>query len=266
MGLRRGGIGPRAVFASALVLCALLASLADADLVQRGDLFVTFSGGITPRGLPRRAPAPIAVSIAGRVRTLSGRRPPALRSIVVDLNRAGQMHPNALPVCERAEIVATSTRDALAKCGDALVGTGRYVAKTAFPEQKTFPSRGRVLAFNAVSHTRPIILAHVFGTVPALATRLIVFHVSHPKGAYGTRLVGRLPANLNHYGYITYLSLTLHRTFAPRHGRVGSYLTAACTAPKGFHRAIFPFAKAAMTFEDGRRLSSTLTRSCRVLG
>jgi hypothetical protein len=265
MGRQRAGLRAKAIFVAAVGLIASLVPIASADLVAHGDLFVSFSGGISPAALPRRAPAPIAVSLAGRVRTLSGERPPALRKIVIDLNRAGQIHPNALPVCRRAQVVAASTRDALAECRDALVGRGRYNADTALPEQATFPSRGHILAFNSVSHDRPIILAHIFGTIPVAATRLIVFHISHPGGSYGVRLVGRLPSTVNRYGYITFISLRLHRTFALRRGRVGSYLTASCAAPQGFRRAAFPFAKAAMTFEDGRELSSTLTRSCRVL-
>ena len=44
-----------------------------------GALFVRFSGAITPSALPRQARAPIAVRLAGTVKTLSGERPPALR-------------------------------------------------------------------------------------------------------------------------------------------------------------------------------------------
>ena len=49
-------------------------------------------------------------------------------------------------------------------------------------------------------------------------------------------------------------------------GQRRSYLSATCDAPAGFPGATFPFAHASMTFADGRTLSSTLTRSCKVRG
>lgn len=82
-------------------------------------------------------------------------------------------------------------------------------------------------------------------------------------GAIKTLPAARLSAILNHYGYITMIALRLHRTYRFR-GQARSYLSAACVAPAGFPGASFPFARASMSFADGRRLSSTLIRSCRV--
>ena len=48
------------------------------------------------------------------------------------------------------------------------------------------------------------------------------------------------------------------------HGRERSYLSAACAAPDGFTIGVFPFVRVGMTFEDGRKLASTLIRTCRV--
>ncbi len=70
---------------------------------------------------------------------------------------------------------------------------------------------------------------------------------------------------MNRYGYLTRISLSLHRNFTYR-GRARSYLSAACDAPAGFPGASFPFARASMTFADGRTLASTLIRSCEVRG
>lgn len=81
-------------------------------------------------------------------------------------------------------------------------------------------------------------------------------------GTYGTVISGELSEQMNHYGYLEGISLRLHRRFTYR-GRQRSYLSAACAAPAGFSVALFPFARASMSFEDGRVLSSTLTRSCR---
>lgn len=246
-------------------LLLTFAAPARGELVEHGDLFVRFKGGLAPTALPRDALAPITVSVDGIVKTLSGERPPALRKISIELNRGGVLDTRGLPVCRLSDLVSTPAQQALANCGDALVGEGSYLANTAFPEQLTFPASGHILAFNAVVGGHPAILAHVYGTDPVAMTRIITFHIRHARGAYGTVLTGALPAALNRYGYVKHINLSLHRRFAYR-GERRSYLSAACPAPAGFPGAVFPFARASMAFADGRTLSSTLTRSCRVRG
>jgi hypothetical protein len=255
-------IGVLAIAMAALAACA---SFAHAELTARGDLFVTFSGGIEPGALPRDARAPIAVQITGTVQTLSGERPPALRGISIAINQGGKLDTHGLPICRRQQIEPSSTEEALARCGPALVGGGSYDADVAFPEQSAFPSQGRVLAFNAVVGGKRAILAHVYGAEPIPITRIIVFHIKETSGTYGTVLTGFLPASTNRWGYLKRISLTLHRDFTYK-GQRRSYLSAACSAPAGFPGATFPFAQASMTFADGRTLSSVLTRSCKVRG
>jgi hypothetical protein len=261
----KGGVRKIGMLAFVAGVLAMTASLAHAELVERGGLFVKFSGGIEPGALPREARAPIAVSISGTVKTLSGERPPALRRIVIAINRGGRLDARGLPVCSQRDIEPSTTREALETCGPALVGGGSYAAQVAFPEQSDFPSQGRILAFNAVVGGQRAILAHIYGVEPVPITRIIVFHIRETGGTYGTVLKGSLPVSLNRYGYVKRISLSLHRNYTYR-GRPRSYLSAACEAPAGFPGATFPFARAAMTFDDGRTLSSTLTRSCKVRG
>lgn len=254
-----------AVVAALLTVVVLGGSApgAGAELTEHGDLFVSFRGGIAPNALPRKQLAPITVSVAGTVKTLSGQRPPALRQIRIELNRGGRLESHGLPTCRYRQLVAASPSQALAECGDALVGGGAYFAKTAFPEQATFPTRGRILAFNAVYQGHSAILAHIYGTEPVPITRIVVFHIQRTRGTFGTVLTGDLPVTVNRYGYVAAIYLKLHRNFVYR-GRPRSYLSAACAAPSGFPSAVFPFARASMTFAGGSTLSSTLTRSCRV--
>jgi hypothetical protein len=237
--------------------------MANAELIERGDLFVKFSGGISPQMLPRSSSAPISVRIASTVKTLSGERPPALRWIAIAINRGGRIETRGLPVCRRSQIEATTARQALAVCGPALVGEGRYAAALALPEQSAFPLAGRLLAFNAVIEGQRALLAHVYGTDPVPNSRIIVFHIHNSQGTFGTVLTAALPASLNRHGYLKNISLNLRRNFVYR-GRTHSYLSAACAAPPGFASAIFPFVRVSMTFSDGRRLSSILSRTCRV--
>jgi hypothetical protein len=250
------------LLATALLLLPI-ASAARGELSVEGNLLVQFKGAITPRALPRHSPAPVAVSFAANVRSRTAQHPPALRRITIQVNRAGRLDTRGLPVCQRAQIQPASSADALAACGPALIGAGRFDAVLVLPEQAAFPSHGRVLAFNARLGGRPAILAHVYGTEPAPVSRLIVFHIHPGAGTYGTVLSASLPRSLDGAGYLSHFSLTLHRTFAYR-GKRRSYLSAACAAPAGFPGTVFAFARAAMAFADGRTLSATLARSCRV--
>jgi hypothetical protein len=253
----------RVIALAVLTATFLFAGLASAELVERGDLFVKFEGGIAPTALPRDVNAPISVRVDGTVRSLSGERPPALRHIAIAINRGGKIETKGLPVCRRPEIESASAAQALASCGSALVGRGRFVGAVSFPEQTAFPLRGKILAFNSVVDGERAILAHVYGADPFPNTRIIVFRIRNTSGTYGTVLSAALPASINRYGYLKRIVLDLRREFVHR-GRTRSYLSAACAAPQGFTTAIFPFVRVSMTFADGRKLASTLIRTCRV--
>jgi hypothetical protein len=258
------GRGKRRVLPVAVVLVSLLvAAGARAELVERGDLFIKFQGGIFPTALPRDAHAPITVSIDGTIRTLSGQHPPALRFISIAINRGGRIDTRGLPRCRRSQLEPATSEQALAACRPALVGEGHYEAQAlALPEQFEY-LRGRVLAFNGVIDGKAVILAHVYGINPTPNSRVFVFHIHHAEGTFGTILTATLPTALNRTGYLKQISLNLRRDFVYR-GREHSYVSAACEAPAGFNGAVFPFARVGMTFADQRKLSSTLTRSCQV--
>src|SRR3954447_7915859 len=177
--------------------CLLCASFAHAELVERGNLFVKFDGGIAPTALPRVERAPISVRVDGTVRVLSGERPPALRHISIAINRGGILDTTGLPTCRRSQLEPATSQQALEACRSALVGEGRYVGALALPEQNRFPLQGRVLAFNAVVGGRRGVLAHVSRRDPVPNSRIIVFHIHQAHdGAFGTILSAALPARL----------------------------------------------------------------------
>ncbi|HEY6731193.1 MAG TPA: hypothetical protein VI039_09235 [Solirubrobacterales bacterium] len=259
------GRGKRVVTVVAVTTFLCVASLANAELIERGDLFVKFSGGIAPTTLPRQEKAPIEVKVAGTIRSLSGEHPPALRWIAIAINRGGEVDTRGLPRCDRSEIEPATGKQALDACGKALVGVGRYRGALALPEQNSFPLQGRILAFNAIVDGQRAILAHIYGSYPVPNSRIIVFRIRRSSGTYGTILTAALPARLNRFGYLKEISLNLRRTFT-QGGRTRSYLSAACGAPPGFTVGVFPFVRVSMTFSDSRKLSSTLIRTCKVRG
>jgi hypothetical protein len=241
----------------------LSAATASAELTQKGNIFIRFDGGITPRSLPRTSLAPIGVRIEGTIRAPARQKPPALREIKVALNRAGKLDTRGLPACPAGRIKTVASAEALAACGPALVGAGGITAVTSLPEQPNSLLRAEMLLFNSIVGGRPAILGHIYQHSPVPNTKLVVFHIRRSPGTFGTVLEATLPESVNRNGYLKSIYLQLQRNFVFR-GRQHSYLSASCAAPPGFTAASFPFARASMTFDGGRTLSSTLVRSCRV--
>jgi hypothetical protein len=255
----------RARFAFLTVaLCLCLGVLAQAEVIQRGTLRVSFEGKLIPKTLPRAGSAPVKVAVGAKIATTDGKDPPQLRRITIAINRNGHFTPQGLPVCPLAKIQPTTNADALAACRSSLVGEGSFSAKVLFTQQAPFPAAGKVLAFNSVLHGRPAILAHVYGTQPVPTSFTLPFEVRPSKGTFGTVLSASLPEVTGNSGYITGLQLTLGRNFSVD-GRRRSYFSAGCPAAKGFPGAIFTFARASFAFAK-KTLTSTLTRSCDARG
>jgi len=244
-------------------LAGIGAASAFAELTQKGNLFIRFDGGISPNALPREAAAPIAVRIEGTIRAPRGETPPGLRRIRIALNREGRLSSRGLPRCGRGRIDSATPSEALARCGRALVGSGGIVARTSFEDQRPYLLRGSLLFFNAVVGGRPAILGHLYQSFPAPITRIIVFSIRRTGGAFGTTIAGTLPQSVNRNGYLRSIFLQLQRRYTYK-GKRRAYLSARCAAPAGFPGAVFPFARASMSFDDGRTLSSVLVRSCKV--
>jgi hypothetical protein len=244
---------------------AISASLAHAEIAQKGSLRVVFAGELNPSSLPRAGAAPISVSIGGRISTTNGGLPPQLRSISLQINREGHLDYTGLPVCLSAQIQPSTSAGALAACRHSLVGEGTFSANVLLPEQSPFPSEGKVLAFNGRLHGRPVIFAHVFGTKPVPTSYTLPFAIKASKGTFGTTLSTSLPQTTGEWGFVTGLEMTLKRTFRYR-GANHSYLSAGCPAPKGFPSALFPFARASFAFANKKTLTSTLERTCKVRG
>ena len=64
-----------AIFAALIVGLAVVA-MAGGEEVQRGNLIVSLDGSLSPLALPRHERAPVAVELAGRLRTTDGTLPP----------------------------------------------------------------------------------------------------------------------------------------------------------------------------------------------
>ncbi len=243
----------------------LSAAAARAVSNGEGDLVLTFEGGIRPRALPRHAPAPVAVSVSGSIRSTTGDpyRVPQVKRIEVAINRQGRLDDRGLPVCRPGQI--RKAREAKAKrvCGGALVGHGRVSVLVRFENQPPTFVQARLLAFNGPRrHGRKLIVAQAYSRKPP-ASFIFSFAVARRGGIFGTVLSTTVPRSVREWAYLTRFQLTLGRRYAYR-GRQRSFVSAACSAPAGFDTALFPFAAAEYTLSDGRSFELEQSSRCRV--
>lgn len=254
----------------ALALSAALAALsltvpASAELTQEGDLRASFQGSISPSRLPRATYAPVGVRVAGGVRSVHGTKLPQLRKISVAINRAGKLYDKGLPTCKLSRIQPATESVARHVCGSSIVGEGHVTLIVRLNGQKDYHSTNRLLAFNGPREGgKKLILAQVYSKNPPGAI-VLTFTVRRHPGTYGTVIETELPRYAESWAYLTFFEMTLDRTYRFA-GEQRSYVSAACSAPKGFSKAIFPFAKASYSFAGGQKLTTSINRSCRVKG
>lgn len=244
------------------LLVLSLASLARAETIQKSGVRVALEGSITPNRLPRQGLAPVAVKVATKISS-NPKKPAQLQRIQIAINSHGHIDPTGLPKCEVSDIQPSTTAKAMEACKDSLVGEGTFSATVALSKATTFPSEGKMFAFNGTYGGKPAILAHVYGTEPVPTSFTLPFVIAKSKGTFGTTLTATIPPAEGNY--VSGISLTLSRSFTWK-GKRRSYASAGCPAPKGLSRVSFTFARASYGFVGGKRLSSTLTRSCRARG
>jgi hypothetical protein len=246
------------------VLAIAGASLARGAVVQDQGLRITVLSQIQPFKLPRTGTAPIAVFIAGHIATASGATPPQLQKMTVKVNRHGLLQSKGLPTCTLGRLQPGSTQRALDNCADALVGSGRFWATIVLPDQRPYPTRGRLLVFNGRRAGKPALFAHIYTTNPFNSSFVITFTIEHiATGPYGTELSASLPQALGSWGFVDRIKLTLRREYSFQ-GKQRSYFNAGCPAPSKTRFTSFPLALASFEFSEHKELSLIVNKSCRV--
>jgi hypothetical protein len=247
----------------AVAAAFLVAGIARAEVVQRGNLRVTVGAELSPHRLPRVGAAPIAVSVGGRVATTDGSLPPQLKSIRIELNRRGRLETAGLPRCRESQIQPASTARALAACRAALVGQGSFSVDVVLGTQQPYPTKGRLLVFNGTYKGRPALLGQIYSAHPFAGSFVIPFAIGQlGHGRFGTVLSARLPRAFTEWGYLTELTMRLGRRYLVEGAR-HSVLSAGCPAPNGFPGATFPVARVSFGFSD-QTLGAALIGSCAV--
>lgn len=247
-----------------LVLTLAVAGTAAAAVVQVGNLRITVLGQVLPYKLPRKAPAPIAVFISGHVDTVDGSVPPQLQKMVIRVNRHGLLRSRGLPTCTREQLFPASSERALANCSDALVGSGRFWASVVFPDQRPYPTRGRLLVFNGRDDGKPVLFAHIYTEQPFNTSFVIAFGIKAiHKGPFGTELAATFPRALGEWGFVNRIKLTLRRNYM-RNGKRQGFFNASCPAPGSASVASFPLARTSFYFAEQKPITVDVVKSCGV--
>jgi hypothetical protein len=92
---------------------------------------------------------------------------------------------------------------------------------------------------------------------------VLPFRISRRTGTYGTVLEAAFPQVTGEWGFVTGLTMSLHRRFVYRDETRG-YLSAGCPAPKGFTKVLFPLARTSFEFDNGVEVDTVLNRTCTV--
>lgn len=239
----------------ALALIAVFVSGALAQTVRSGNLVARIEGAFSPKKLPKTKPAPITLSLAGSLQSADGSHPPALKTLLLQFDRHGELNTKGLPTCRASQLQSTITAKAKQVCGAALVGQGTAEAEIAFPEQAPFSASGPLLIFNgAPKGGHQVLLIHVYAFVPAPTTFVTSAIITKTKGKYATSAEVAIPTITAGQGSLTAFKATLHKTFNYK-GQRQSLLLATC--PTGHL-----YAHGEFSFADGERLSGEVARSC----
>jgi hypothetical protein len=250
------------IYALVALLALVAVAASQAEVLQKGNLRVKFNADFDPHTLPRQRSAPVRIEFSGSIETTDGSHPPSLRWLEIELNRNGRLGATGLPLCSARLLQSTTTEQALARCGDAVVGHGNFEAVVALGGD--IPTGGRIIAFNSRLDGKSALLLHFFAAVPARFTLVVPLKIARDdEGEFSTLLRTRVPRLAGGLGSITRVDLTIGRRYAFR-GKRRSYVSAACSAPAGFNQATFSLARARFRFDSHPDFSSKLLTSCRV--
>jgi hypothetical protein len=244
----------------ALVATALgvgVSTAAKPTVVRAGGLVLRLNGGVTPKRLPARRMAPIALNVSAGIASIDGSHPPAARTVTIDFDKNGTINARGLAACRSGQLQARTTAAARAACRNAIVGSGRTKVEVEFAEQAPFTTSGPLVLFNGgVRGGKTTMFIHAYVNVPAPTAIVTTVVVKRRRsGRFGTRAVARIPSIAGGSGSVTSFSLNIERRFNHR-GQRRSYLSARCATGRFF-------ARGDIAFRGGPRIKGTVVRPCR---
>jgi hypothetical protein len=181
--------------------------------VRAGNLELEFNGGFSPKVLSKTKLTPITLTVSGKLKTVDGTHPPALKEFNVETDKNGAIEVKGLPVCTASKLQSQDTKHAEAICKSAIIGSGQAKAEIAFPEQAPIPATSKIIAFNGgFKGGVTTLYIHAYLTVPTPAA--IVTTVKIKKihaGRYGLKAVSTIPKIAGGSGSVTDFNLTINK-------------------------------------------------------
>ena len=228
----------------ALLLLAIgaLAAVAAAEVVQSGNVRITFHAKFTPAVAAARTPG----TDLGRSRRadLDHRRQPAAAAAEA-ADRTDQLGADRRPRPARLHGVGAAV-DQLRTGARSAAGRRRSATATSrrtcsSPANRSWSTAARSSSTASSAGGRGCSSTST-SREPVTVTLVIPLKISHGSGRFGTVLTTRVPKLAGGFGSITELQLQIGRRYSYRGAR-HSYLSAACAAPSGFPGATFTFAR-----------------------
>jgi hypothetical protein len=181
--------------------------------VTVGNLRLTAGGSFSPKALSKTKQTPIELKAEGKVENVDGTHPPAVREVVLEADKAGEVHLKGIPTCKSGQLQATETKAAEKACGSALIGTGQATAQVEFAEQKPITVNSKVLVFSGgESGGKATMFIHAFFSQPvsgAIVTTVTI--TKHKHGRFGTLAVAKIPQITGGFGSITSFNLNIKK-------------------------------------------------------
>jgi hypothetical protein len=240
--------------------CPLSASVGRCQPLLQFDL----EGAFTPKQLPKREFAPVALRVSGKVALDDGEVPPPLREMTVYIDRNGVLDASGLPACPFRQLKANDTDAIRRVCARSLVGTG--VAHIGVLQKA--PIRATLSLFNGgVSNGVTKLLVQgvlASGVSEPIVTAMKISPIA--RGRYGWEAVLKVPPLLGGSGSVLDFDLRIKRRFASQ-GVERSYLAARCRDGhlQAGVRAVFA-TQAAPAEHAGAVMEGTVVRPCTTRG
>jgi hypothetical protein len=241
-----------ALLATAAVGMATAAGGEGPVTVKVGNLELTADGGFTPKALSKTKQTPITLTAAGEIKEADGSHPPAIREVILEADKAGEVHLKGIPTCKSGQLQATETKAAEKACGSALIGSGTATAQVEFAEQKPINVNTKILVFNGGEKGgKATMFIHAYFAQPisgAIVTTVTI--TKHKHGRFGTLAVAKIPQITGGSGSITKFNLSIKKSVAGKNP-----ISSKCEDGK---LKVHVLGK----FEDGTKAETEIIRAC----
>lgn len=254
--LRRLGLAAVVAVVAALSAVAVVSAAGDKESAVVGNIEFSAGGGFSPKALSKTKQTPIALTAEGKIKTLDGTHPPALKEVLIETDKNGAINVKGYPTCKSGQLQSQDTSHAKAACKSALIGSGKTTATVEFAESKEILVPSQLLVFNGGEKGGVVTLyihAYFSKPIPGAIVTTVKIKKIH-KGRYGLLSTASIPKIAGGSGSIANFQLKIDKKFTYQ-GKKVSVLTAKC--PDGKLQA-----HATGVFTDGTKISTEFVRTC----